>query len=108
MHYYFRTIKSSSTCANCLVYSRSSFSISFNIFAILSCALSILWLAIIAFLLPFAPACANPLKTPNTTILSPAIISAPLFTSPNITILPSTSILCPDLIPPCRKYVSEV
>ena len=68
-------------------------SISFTIFAILNCGHSILFVAIIAFLLPLAPACANPLKTPRTTTLSAAITSAPPLTSPKTTILPSYSIL---------------
>ena len=77
------------------MFSNSSFSISFTIFAILSCGHSIEFDAIIAFLFPFAPACARPLKVPNTTMFSPAITSAPPFTSPNIIRLPSNSIFCP-------------
>lgn len=68
--------------------STSSLSISLTIFAILICKVSIELAAIIADLLPFAPACAKPLSVPNITTLPPAITSAPPFTSPNITILP--------------------
>ena len=78
----------------------SSFSISFTIFAILTCGHSIKLLAIIAFLFPFAPAWASPLKTPKTAIFSPAKTSAPALTSPKITMLPSNSTLCPDLTLP--------
>ena len=56
--------------------------------------------AIIAFSFPLAPACAIPLRLPTTAILSSAITSAPSFTSPIITILPSNSSLWPDLIEP--------
>ena len=42
--------------------SASSFSISFTILEILICGHSISCAAIIAFLFPFAPACASPLK----------------------------------------------
>ena len=64
-------------------------------FAILICTVSTNPAAIIACLFPFAPACANPLKVPKTIIFSDAITSAPEFTSPKITILPSVSNLCP-------------
>ena len=88
--------------------STSSLSISLTIFAILICKVSIELAAIIADLLPFAPACAKPLSVPNITTLPPAITSAPPFTSPNITILPSNSSLCPDLKEPLWNFVSEV
>ena len=84
--------------------STSSLSISLTIFAILICKVSIELAAIIADLLPFAPACAKPLSVPNITTLP----SAPPFTSPNITILPSNSSLCPDLKEPLWNFVSEV
>lgn len=58
--------------------STSSLSISLTIFAILICKVSIELAAIIADLLPFAPACAKPLSVPNITTLPPAITSAPL------------------------------
>ena len=75
--------------------------------AILICLHSIDAAAIIAFLFPFAPACARPLNTPTTITLSPAIISAPSFTSPKITILPSYSILFPERTDPLKNLVSE-
>ena len=78
----------------------SSFSISLIIFAILICKASIELAAIIADLLPLAPACASPLSVPRTTTFSPATTSAPPFTSPKITKLPSNSIFCPDLRDP--------
>ena len=62
----------------------SSLSISFTMFAILSCGASSTPAAIIACLFPLAPACASPLSAPNTTMLSSAITSAPEFTSPSI------------------------
>ena len=84
-----------------LEYSSGIFiSISFTIFAILSCGASIDAAAIIASLFPFAPACANPLNIPTTTTFSPATTSAPALTSPKITKLPSNSTLCPDLREP--------
>ena len=46
-------------------------------FAILNCGASIVSAAMIAFLFPFAPACAKPLSAPITAMLSPAITSAP-------------------------------
>lgn len=61
-----------------------SLCISFTTFAILIWADSIETAEIIAFLFPFAPACASPLKIPTTTTFSPATTSAPAFTSPNI------------------------
>ena len=88
---------SSTTCIYaCLCNVSSSLSISLTIFAILICTTSYKPAAIIACLFPLAPACANPLKFPNITILSDAITSAPEFTSPSITTLPSTSNLCPE------------
>ena len=65
-----------------LCISPSSLSISFTLSAILICTASISEASIIASLLPFAPACANPLKFPKTTMLSEATTSAPEFTSP--------------------------
>ena len=62
----------------------------------------------IAFLFPFAPACANPLKVPSITMFSLATISAPPFTSPSTTILPSNSIFFPDLNDPFIYCVSEI
>ena len=64
-------------------------------FAILICTVSNKPAPIIACLFPLAPACASPLKLPNTIIFSDAITSAPEFTSPKITMLPSVSSLCP-------------
>ena len=78
----------------------SSFTTSFTKFDILICGASIALAAIIAFLFPFAPACASPLNVPSTVIFSPAITSAPPFTSPIITRLPSNSIFCPHLKDP--------
>ena len=75
---------------------------------ILSCGASIEDAAIIASLLPFAPACARPLKSPKTIMFSPAITSAPSFTSPSITRLPSNSTFCPDLTEPLWNFVSDV
>ena len=80
----------------CLCSGSSSLLISFTTFAILIWTASNNPAAIIACLLPFAPACAKPLNAPSTTILSDATTSAPEFTSPIITKLPSASIFCPE------------
>ena len=74
---------------------------------ILSCGASIDDAEIIASLFPFAPACAKPLNIPKTTMFSPAITSAPSFTSPKTTKLPSNSIFCPDLNDPLWNFVSD-
>ena len=84
----------------CVLSNISSLSRSFIMLEILSCGASIEDAAIIASLLPFAPACARPLRSPKTIMFSPAITSAPSFTSPNITRLPSNSTFCPDLTEP--------
>ena len=60
------------------------------------CTTSKVLAAITASLLPFAPACASPLRFPITAILSAAITSAPELTSPITTTLPSTSSFCPE------------
>jgi len=69
-------------------------------FAILICGVSSLFVTIIDFLFPFAPACASPLNAPVIIMFSPAIISAPPFTSPITIMLPSYSSFCPDLREP--------
>lgn len=73
----------------------SSFSNSFILSAIRICGQSMLIAAIIAFRFPFAPAWASPLSSPKIIMFSPAITSAPAFTSPKITILPSNSTFFP-------------
>ena len=90
------------------LYASSSFTSSFIIFAILSWCVSILCAATIACLFPLAPAWANPLKLPTTTTLSPAITSAPSFTSPNTIKVPSYSKRCPDLNDPLWILDSEI
>ena len=76
-------ISSFSMATHASVYSVSF--ISFTILEIRICVVFKLEATIMAFLFPFAPACANPLKTPRTAILSPATTSAPALTSPIIT-----------------------
>ena len=61
-----------------------------------------------ASVFPFAPACAKPRKVPTTTMLSDAITSAPEFTSPIITMLPSVSSLCPERNEPLWNFVSDI
>ena len=64
--------------------------------------------ATIAFILPFAPACATPLNVPKMVIFPPTTTSAPEFTSPQITILPAYSSLFPERTELYTYFVSEI